>query len=88
MYMKQIINIRNYIALSMDFSAIFLRMMVILAILYAGMTFVNGGFFNPFMSIPNPDGVDIAKGIRVIVLVLSFFLSLMLPSLIEDSKRI
>jgi hypothetical protein len=40
------------------------------------------------MSVPNPDGVDIAKGIRGIVLVLSFFLSLMLPSLIEDSKRI
>nr|DAY49063.1 MAG TPA: hypothetical protein [Caudoviricetes sp.] len=77
-------NVKNYIALSMDFSAIFLRMLVILAILYAGMAFVNGDFFNPFMSIPNPDGVDVAKGIRVMILVLSFVLSIMFPSLLED----
>lgn len=82
--MEMIRNVKNYIALSMDFSAIFLRMLVILAILYAGMAFVNGDFFNPFMSIPNPDGVDVAKGIRVMILVLSFVLSIMLPSLLED----
>jgi hypothetical protein len=82
--MEMIRNVKNYIALSMDFSAIFLRMLVILAILYAGMAFVNGDFFNPFMSIPNPDGVDVAKGIRVMILVLSFVLSIMFPSLLED----
>lgn len=82
--MEMIRNVKNYIALSMDFSAIFLRMLVILAILYAGVAFVNGDFFNPFMSIPNPDGVDVAKGIRVMVLVLSFVLSITFPSLLED----
>lgn len=82
--MEMIRNVKNYIALSMDFSAIFLRMLVILAILYAGMAFVNGDFFNPFMSIPNPDGVDVAKGIRVMILVLSFVLSITFPSLLED----
>lgn len=82
--MEMIRNVKNYIALSMDFSAIFLRMLVILAILYAGVAFVNGDFFNPFMSIPNPDGVDVAKGIRVMILVLSFVLSITSPSLLED----
>lgn len=82
--MEMIRNVKNYIALSMDFSAIFLRMLVILAILYAGVAFVNGDFFNPFMSIPNPDGVDVAKGIRVLILVLSFVLSITFPSLLED----
>ena len=82
--MEMIRNVKNYIALSMDFSAIFLRMLVILAILYAGVAFVNGDFFNPFMSIPNPDGVDVAKGIRVLILVLSFVLSITSPSLLED----
>lgn len=82
--MEMIRNVKNYIALSMDFSAIFLRMLVILAILYAGVAFVNGDFFNPFMSIPNPDGVDVAKGIRVMILVLSFVLSITFPSLLED----
>lgn len=86
--MEMIRNVKNYIALSMDFSAIFLRMLVILAILYAGVAFVNGDFFNPFMSIPNPDGVDVAKVIRVMILILSFVLSITLPSLIEDPKRI
>lgn len=82
--MEMIRNVKNYIALSMDFSAIFLRMLVILAILYAGVAFVNGDFFNPFMSIPNPDGVDVAKGIRVMILVLSLVLSITFPSLLED----
>lgn len=82
--MEMIRNVKNYIALSMNFSGIFLRTLVILVILYVGMVFVNGDFFNPFMSVPNPDGVDVAKGTRVIILVLSFVLSIMLPSLIED----
>lgn len=86
--MEMIRNVKNYIALSMNFSGIFLRMLVILAILYVGAVFVNGDFFNPFMSVLNPDGVDVAKVIRVMILILSFVLSITLPSLIEDSKRI
>jgi uncharacterized membrane protein (DUF485 family) len=82
--MEMIRNVKNYIALSMDFSGIFLRTLVILVILYVGMVFVNGDFFNPFMSVPNPDGVDVAKGIRVMILVLSFVLSITFPSLLED----
>lgn len=82
--MEMIRNVKNYIALSMSFSGIFLRMLVILAILYVGAVFVNGDFFNPFMPVLNPDGVDDAKVIRVMILVLSFVLSIMLPSLIED----
>lgn len=82
--MEMIRNVKNYIALSMNFLGIFLRMLVILAILYVGAVFVNGDFFNPFMSVLNQDGVDVAKVIRVMILVLSFVLSITLPSLIED----
>lgn len=82
--MESIKKVKKYIMTSGEFSAIFLRQLIFIGMIYIAIAFVAGEIFNPFLAIPNPDGVDIAKGIRFFVLVITFMVSFMFPSLIDN----